>query len=208
MKTRLFLAAVMILAAATAFAANGNDDKPDYKSFSLELGTGIQPLHMTLAPTRKEELALADEGKTASDKDDFCPVLSLTEVWRLNAHWEFCLSEGISWKYLNLTQYEIFGTDPSGKPRYNINKGTPAGVKASLPIGTVSGRFRFIWSPTWKVKVYSAVGLGLSTATGFYPLPEITPVAIRLGEQNFYVFGEMTMGSLASIAHLGFGWRF
>ena len=210
MRTRILCAAIMLAASVTAYASVGNgSSEPFRKSFSLELGTGIQPLHMTLAPSTSEKKAFADQGiRLLSNSELSCPVISLTEVWRTRPHWELCLTEGISWKIMDSVQYDSFGTDPSGKPRYDINKSTPAGTRASLPVGSLTFQARFIWSPKWKVTVYSALGAGFTSATEFIPMPLVTPVALRFGGKHFYVFAEATLGPVASFGHGGLGWKF
>ena len=209
MKRRFIIAAVLILTAASAFAADDDTSGvPFRKSFSLELGTGLQPLHMTLSPTMKEEDALTEIGQEIKGEATINPTISLSEVWRFDPHWEFCLTEGICWKYMEVWQYDTFGIDPKGKPRYDLNKHTSLGMKPFKPIGTLSAQIRFIWVPEWKVAVYSAVGAGFSTATEFIPLPQVTPIALRVGGEHFYFFEETTLGPIASFVHLGLGWKF
>ena len=185
----------------------------DYRSFSLEAGTGLQPLHMTFAPTKQEQRMLAQSGQMAHEGDSMCPTLSLSEVWRLSGHWELCLTEGLSWKIYDLVQYPAFGTDPNGKTRYDANGVyTSLGKKASWPTGTLYAQARVIWSPKWKLTCYSAAGLGLVVAS-FSPgdisvLPGITPVGLRFGGEHLYGFAEFTISPIATLVHGGIGWRF
>ena len=211
MKSMILCAAILLAASASAFASGGKgSDEPFRKIFSLELGTGLQPLHMTLSPSRSEKESFASHGiaLTSLSSDLDCPVISISEVWRTRPHWELCLTEGISWKIMDSVQYGTFGTDPSGNPRYDLNNGTPAGTKAMLPVGSLSFQARFIWSPKWKVTVYSALGIGFTTVTEYIPMPLVTPVALRIGGEHFYGFAEATIGPVATFAHGGIGWRF
>ncbi len=176
--------------------------------FSLELGTGLQPLHMTAAPSYKEKEALAELGQLAIESGSFCPVLSLSAVWHVSPHWEMCATGGLSWKHFEYNQYPVFGTGPSGEPRYDLSKGQRAGWKASKPVPSLTAQARFIWSPEWAVTVYSALGLGLTTVTDLIPMPEVTPIAFRFGKDHFYTFAEATIGPVATFAHIGFGWKF
>ena len=207
MKKLAVLFFVLSVSSAFAYAVDGDGDD-QWKSFSLELGSGIQPLHMTLAPSHKEVLALADEGLVNNRSGEFCPVISISEVWRLSGHWELCLSEGVSWKYFKVSGFDSFGIDPAGKPRYDLTTAYPAGWRTSLPVGAIAFQARLIWSPKWKVTMYSALGVGLTTATMLYPMPVVTPIALRYGGDHFYFFAEATMSPLASLGHGGFGWRF
>ncbi|MBO4567020.1 MAG: hypothetical protein J5695_07320 [Bacteroidales bacterium] len=212
MRAHLLISSALLFAAITSYAADeGNSAAPFQKSFSLELGSGIQPLHMTLAPSHKEKLAYADKGIITQEAGNLdCPVISFSEVWRTRPHWELCLTEGISWKIMELRQYDnVFGTDPNGNPRYDISKSpTDIGRGASLPVGSLTFQARFIWSPKWKVTVYSALGAGLTTVTAFYPMPLVTPIALRFKGEHFYVFAEATMGPVATFGHGGIGWKF
>lgn len=200
MKTHILVVAALLAWGSAAYAYDGR--------FSIEVGTGLQPLHMTLAPTHAEEMALAELGQLALDSGSFCPVISLTGVWSLSPHWELCATGGISWKHFEYMQYPTFGTGPSGEPRYNLRNGKKAGWKASKPVPSLTAQARFIWSPNWKVTVYSALGLGFTSVTEIYPMPEITPIALRFGKEHFYTFAEATIGPIATFAHIGFGWRF
>lgn len=200
MKAHILVVVALLAWGSAAYAYDGR--------FSIEVGTGLQPLHMTLAPTHAEEMALAELGQLALDSGSFCPVISLTGVWSLSPHWELCATGGISWKHFEYMQYPTFGTGPSGEPRYNLRNGKKAGWKASKPVPSLTAQARFIWSPNWKVTVYSALGLGFTSVTEIYPMPEITPIALRFGKEHFYTFAEATIGPIATFAHIGFGWRF
>ena len=211
MKTHLFCAVVLLLASASAFAGEGDADQavlPFKKSFSLELGTGIQPLHATLTPYRSEKVSYADKGQRLSRHTDFYPNLSVSEVWRPWPHWEFCLTESFTCAIVDVQQYGTFGVDPNGKPRYDLNVVESSRIQPSIPIMAVTFQTRIIWSPYWRVTMYSALGFGFTTATEFYPLPEITPVAARFGSESLYFFAEATIGPIATFAHGGLGWRF
>ncbi len=185
----------------------------DYKSFSLEAGTGLQPIHMVLAPTKQEQRMLVQQGQMAHEDDSLCPNFSLSEVWRLSGHWEICLTEGISWKNYDLVQYPSFGIDPEGNTRYDAHaEYTSLGRRASWPVGTLYFQARLIWSPKWKVTCYSAAGVGLVVAAfsagNIAPLPGITPVGLRFGGKHLYGFAEFTLSPIATLGHGGVGLKF
>ena len=217
MKTRfLFVAALIFCTVTISFAAKAQESESFRKSFSLELGAGIFPFHATLGDAgRAEEAEYAKLGQRISSSDKIAPAFSLSEVWRTGEHWEFCLTEGVSWKWQNVTQYGVFGTDPNGDPRYDLTKVTDTWVKASKPVFSLTAQVRFIWSPNWKVTVYSATEIGISSNLFAYfytplsvPLPGITPVAVRYGGKHLYGFAELILGPIASFGHGGLGWRF
>lgn len=200
MKTRCLAVVALIFLGLSARAGDGK--------FSLEVGTGIQPLHMTFSPTSFEKEALAKLGQRAMEKDSFCPVFSINGAWRVTPHWELCATAGASTRIYQYVQYGTFGIDPQGQPRYDLNNGSVAGWKPSVPVATIAFQARFIWSPKWDVMVYSALGVGLTTVTDLIPIPEITPIALRFGQKKVYFFAEATIGSIATFAHGGIGWHF
>lgn len=204
MKRAVLTLALLLSAAASVFA----DEPEKVRSFSLELGVGAMPLHMYLVFPASAERELADLGQRSGDSKFDVPAISLSEVWRLNGHWEVALTEGVCWRYFDIIQYPEFGIDPDGKPRYDLHKGYSIGAKATPPVVSLTGQLRFIWSPKWKVTAYSAVQIGFTTASYIIPLPGITPVAVRYGGKHLYGFAEVTLGPVASFAHGGLGWRF
>lgn len=182
---------------------------PYPKSFSIELGTGLPPLHTSLlAPSRSVREQLAQSGQDINLTGAFYPVINLTGIYRSTLHSEYTLNLGVSWCHHRVTQYSVFGTDPKGQPRYDLDDGSPAGWKDSTPIGTLTFQYRYLYNPHRPVVVYSALGFGFSTHTSYLPLPSLTPIAARYGGEHFYGFLECTLGPLASFVHGGLGWRF
>lgn len=207
MRARFLITALLLL---TQLA--GAQELPFQKSFSLELGTGYQPLHMTLSPSRTVENALADKGQQVDKTGAYYPVISLTGVWRTRLRTEVALAAGISWCHHKIIQHEAFGIDPDGKPRYDLNKWKEAGWKDSTPIPSLTFRYRHLWNPDRALVAYSGAGVGIIPASGagypVIPLPELTPIGLRMAGEHFYFFLELTMGPVASLGHGGFGWRF
>lgn len=212
MRLRTILAAAVVLATATAVSAqeHGRSRLPYPKSYAIELGTGIQPLHMTFIPTYRYEAEIADKGQAVSSEDAFYPVASLTGVMRTRPRTEFTLTAGASWHHHRNKQCSVFGTDPEGKPRYNLNDWTYTEWMDSEPVFTLTFQWRHLWNPQNAFTVYTALGAGLviPTSMELAPMPSLTPVAFRYGGRHFYGFAELTLGTLATIVHGGFGWRF
>lgn len=199
---RFFCLFLVLLATVSAY---GQDFR---KSFSLEIGAAPGPLHMQAGPSWTEKKDLAEQGQEAFTHDIIPPAVSLSAVWRIGYRWETLVTGSFSWIHAPVTQYETFGIDPQGKPRYDLTKGTPAGWKNMFPTGSITVQWRVFWNPQWKVQPYSAFGAGLSTATEWIPLPSLVPVGVRFGRGHLYGFLETGFTPFATIGHGGLGWRF
>ena len=199
---RFFCLFLVLLATVSAY---GQDFR---KSFSLEIGAAPGPLHMQAGPSWTEKKDLAEQGQEAFTHDIIPPAVSLSAVWRIGYRWETLVTGSFSWIHAPVTQYETFGIDPQGKPRYDLTKGTPAGWKNMFPTGSITVQWRVFWNPQWKVQPYSGFGAGLSTATEWIPLPSLVPVGVRFGRGHLYGFLETGFTPFATIGHGGLGWRF
>lgn len=200
---RRFLPLFLVFLATVS--AHGQDFR---KSFSLEVGAAPGPLHMQAGPSWKEMKDLAEQGQEASTYDIIPPAVSLSAVWRTGYRWETLVTGSFSWIHAPVTQYETFGIDPQGKPRYDLTKGAPAGWKNLFPTGSLTVQWRVFWNPEWKVQPYSGFGAGLSMATEWVPLPSMVPVGVRFGRGHLYGFLETGFTPFASFGHGGLGWRF
>ena len=215
---RLLLAGALLLgAAASAF---GQEDgassayiNPFERSLSLEVGTGIAPAHMyviymSLSYERRSEFA--QYGQDADMDNAYYPEVDLSLVWRTSERWEHAFTAGVSWCHHQVLQYEEFGIDPQGRPRYNLYNGTPAGWADSSPFASITWQARYLYNPQAKVQMYSGIGLGIVTdlRTGAVPLPAITLFGIRYTTPHFYFFAEEPLNPIAILAHGGLGWKF
>ena len=207
MRRSLLLAAVLLMGGAAAASAQEEPVFP--KTFSLEVSTGYQPLHMNYSPSTARKQELAELGQAARKKDAYYPVINLTGVYRPWKRTEFTFTAGASWCFHPVTQYEVFGTDPYGKPRYDLQKGTPAGWKGSTPFFNVTLQWRHLWTPRHMVVLYSGAGAGIVfNAQHFFPAPSVTLIGLRAGGKHFYAFAECPIGPLATLIHGGLGWHF
>lgn len=175
------------------------------KRYSIEVGTGIPPLYMDYMTTADR---LAERGMSIDKESAFYPVVSLSGVMSVSDKNEFTLTIGTSWCHHKVIQYSVFGTDPNGKPRYNLHDGKPAGWMNSSLQWSVNLNWRHLWNPENMATFYSGLGIGYSPALGPTPVPTLTPVALRVGGNHFYGFIECTIGAVATFAHGGLGWRF
>lgn len=208
MKLRLLLAAATLLGAIGS--ASAQEPESFGKSYSVEVSTGIPPLHMlAFAPTWAEEHALAQKGQEVNSEGGFIPVINVTGVLRPRLKTEFTLTAGTCWYHHRLTQYSTFGTDPEGKDRYDLKDGRPAGWTNSNRSYSLTFQWRHLWNPGKAFTMYTALGAGLVYFDGdCVPLPSLTPIAFRYGGRHFYAFTELTLGTMASLVQGGLGWRF
>ena len=178
------------------------------KTFSLEVGAGMGPAHMYLLknPSRDTEKALDELGQEAIDGR--YPALTVSGALRTWDRWETVATVGVSWGRFSIVQYETFGIDPQGKPRYDLKKGSPAGEKDLDPLWTLTIQERVFWNPRWKVQPYSAWGLGIVFSSEVFPLPSVTPVGVRLGGRHFYGYIEAPLSTYGLLCHGGLGWTF
>lgn len=219
MKKGLVLLAFLLMAGIAGFAADygrygsyrtydspGLSEYDGTNYFTLEVGTGVRPLYMALVDLGKGNLA--EQGLRTDLKNAFYPVLTLTEVWRVGRITEVCLTEGAAAVVYDLRQYERFGYDPQGKPRYDLTQSSYAGRKVSKPLFSLTGQVRFLWFQSQTFTVYSAIGAGFYITEDFFPLPELVPGAVRYGRNHFYLFLENNIGPYATLLHGGLGWKF
>ena len=206
---RILIVALALLAGS--FAAFGQEDS-FRKTFSLELGVGPGPLHMMfpgVSPNHETETAWAEQGRRADKTTGYHPAFTLSGAIRTWDRWETVVTAGISWYRSRLVQYEAFGIDPQGKPRYDLKKATPVGGWTdSSPIASLTVQERVFWNPRWKAQMYSAFGLALTTSSELVPIPSLMPVCMRLGGRHLYFYAEPGFSPFASYLHGGLGFKF
>ena len=211
MKRPILLLAILLGTGISAYAQE--ESGMPQRNWSIEMGAGLIPYHMAMIPTRsiKEELAQygQEPGKVLNP---YGPAFSISGAYRLRRWTEFRFTLGASWRYYELTQYSVFGTDPDGKPRYNLSDGHYLGT-TSASIFSFTFQCFHIWNPGRAVELYSGGGLGFIAGKGNpltapIPLPELTPIGARFGKSACYGFLEVTVGPIASLVHGGVGVRF
>lgn len=185
------------------------------RTWSIELGTGVIPFHISFIPTRATKTELAQKGQAVGDVIcPYFPAFSLSGAYHLRKYTEFRFTVGASWRYYNLIQYSSFGTDPNGSPRYNLSDGSPAGWTVSRPVFSFTIQCFHVWNPGRTAELYSGGGVGLvidnqELLTGsVFPFPNLTPIGVRVGGKLFYGFAELTLGPIATLFHGGVGCRF
>ena len=208
MKARSLALAVLVFLGSTAYAQE--TEAPFLPYFSLELGTGMAPIHtlVNLLGMRNDS-ALADQGLTSVSAGAWAPSFSLSAAWHSALRWEFVVTGGLSWCHYRVNRYGTFGVDPQGKPRYDLNTPEPAGWKNSDRAYALFFQARRFWNPTQKVKLYSAAGFGayLDGST-IRPVPSLTPIAVRFGTGPLKFSVEHTFSPAATALQLCLGWTF
>ena len=200
MKRFAFVLTALLLMAVSANAQ---------KQWRLEVGTGLQPLHMGfpgVSPTNEAERELALKGQYAQRNGWFCPSVTASGVMNYTEHWELVLTGQIAWRNYNLIQYEEFGIDPYGRPRYNLQKKKDLGRQAGFPVASGTLQWRYLWNPWSDAQVYSGFGLGISAGTNFIPTPSITPLGFRATGEHLYLYFELPLGPYATFVAGGLGW--
>ena len=219
MKTRLLSLVILLCVTLSAYAQDGpfparvrlHRAMPWQKSLSLEIGTGVPPMHVLMFPSYSDKQAYAQKGQEISTQDAIYPVLSLSGVWRFGEQSELVLTAGVARCCFDITQYGVFGTDPNGNPRYNLEDPRPAGRGKTDLSPTLTFRYRHLWNPWSAVVVYYELGFGLGSFSTFLDapvLPACTPIGFRFGDDHFYVYLENTYSPVATLFHGGLGWRF
>ena len=177
--------------------------------FTIEFSSGLPIIQSLNVNTRHLEKQLAMEGIRIDKGGALHPLINLTGALLVSPRCELALTGGIYWYLHRITQFEAFGIDPQGNPRFDLNKPHPAGWRNSTPVGSLTFQVRWIWNPGESCAIYSAAGAGILTeGTKVVPLPSITPVGVRLGGEHFFGFFETTLGSVATLFQAGLGWTF
>jgi hypothetical protein len=211
MKTRLLTLVALLSCCATAHAQEIEEfPEPFDPYFTLEIATGMAPIHTLFRNAGLSwDEALADQGLDPKSSGSFCPAFSLSAAWHNSLKWEFVLTGGLSWCNYRVIQYDTFGWDPQGKPRYHLDKPLRTYRRSSHYAGALFFQARRFWNPTQKVKLYSAAGAGLYTdGKEFLPVPSFTPIAVRFGTGPLKFFIENTFSPAATGWNFGLGWTF
>lgn len=214
MKPRFLVAVLFLATAVSAVAQEEPQEAPKFnKTYSIELGTGIQPVYMNTfnTPSSWVKEQYADKGQKAVGPYRY-PVISLTGVIRVSRRSEHILTLGTTWCHHQILQYpwQTGGFDPEGKPRYNFSaEGTIVGSANNTQRYSITWQWRHLWTPDRLIVLYSGLGLGIVFSSNAHlPLPALTPLGLRIGGKHFYGFAEATVGPYATLAHGGLGWRF
>ena len=206
MKTRFLILVLLVCAGSLTHA----QEEPFQPYFTLEAGTGMTPIHSLVKLSGMNwDFDLADKGQDADLKGAWSPSFSLSAAWHTTLRWEFVLTGGVSWCHYKVIQYGIFGTDPEGKPRYDLNDPQETFWTDSDVAVALFFQARRFWNPTQKVKLYSAFGFGAYTdGRDVVPVPSVTPIAVRFGTGPLKFFIEHTFSPAATALQLGLGWTF
>ena len=209
MKALLIALAALMLSSIPVFAQE-DVDPPFSPYFTVEISTGMAPIHTLV--NRRWALGdeISDEGERAVGSRSFCPSFSLSAAYHASLKWECVLTAGYSWIHHQMIQYDSFGIDPKGQPRYDLGSHRDAGWKDSLSAAALFVQMRRFWNPTQKVKLYSAAGVGyvFDPSKNMGVVPSLTPIAVRFGTGHLKFFIENTFSPAATGFDFGLGWTF
>lgn len=198
MRRRALSVIVALLSFASFAGAQG---------FSLEIGGGFPPIHsLVIGPRTLDQYDLAEKGQEYREHA-INPAFSISAVWRKTDDWELIATGGMTWNRYTIVQYKEFGFDPEGDPRYDLRDGHKIDSVTEL-VPSLTAQFRHIFNPQSTVQLYTAFGVGLSVQTKLLPLPSWTPVGIRFHGRHIYWYLESTLSPIASLSHVGVGYRF
>ena len=211
MKVRLLTLALLAVSSTGAFAQEAEEPSVDFQpAFTLEIGSGWTPIHTLVNMSGlRRDFGLADKGQQASSSNAWGPTIFLSAAWQTYLRWEFVLTGGLSWCNYRVIQYDTYGWDPQGKPRYDLDNPLRTYRRNSHYAGALFFQARRFWNPTQKVKLYSAAGVGLYTdGKEFLPVPSFTPIAVRFGTGPLKFFIENALSPAATGWNFGLGWTF
>ena len=115
MKAHLTALVALLLLGANAYAQE--EEPPFFKQFSVEIATGLPPIHTLLEVNgTKYDKAFARDGKEPDMEGAWMPALSLSAVWKTARRWEMVLTGGVSWCHHKVIQYGTFGINRMGIP--------------------------------------------------------------------------------------------
>lgn len=209
MKARLLALAALMLWGASAFAQE-DIDPPFSPYFTLEIGSGMAPLHTLANGAWALGGDIYPEGTRADGGHYWCPSFSVSAAWHTTLKWEWVVTAGFSWVHHRMIQYDTFGIDPEGRPRYDLSAPHDIGTGDSLYAPAFFTQVRRFWNPTQKVKLYSAVGIGyvVDPSDAFGVVPSFTPIAVRFGTGHLKFFIENAITPAATLLDFGLGWTF
>ncbi len=209
----VLLTALLFTTGLRIRAQDGAVDTAHPWHYAWEIGAGPAPIPQALGRVSLDYGRMVEMGQYPNAVFDVDPAFILSWVYILNKKWDIAVSGGLSWFNYRLFQYETFGTDPEGKPRYDRSTGHYTGYWGkSLYCGALSVTGRRTWLRKGVFDLYSGIGLGISGglyADGWVlPMLALTPVGFRLGGRHLYVFAEATISPTATLGQGGLGWRF
>ena len=203
---RILIAMACLLLSISALS---QEKEPFQKSWSVEIGTGIYPFYMNFVPSRALETEFADNGQEFYNISDWLiSSVTVAGVYRFSLHSEVTATAQLNWRSYQIRQYPLFGTDPNGKDRYDLNQKAEYVSDGIVLVPALTFRYRYLYNPEHFVTVYTGFGLGFNYSSIFMVIPEITPVGLRFGRNHFYAFAELTIGNVATLGHGGLGWKF
>lgn len=186
------------------------------RTWSVEVGTGYAPIHITALSGSSENKSRASSGQYVTDLTPLS--FTLAGVMRTSERWEMKLIADFAWQNCAVMQFDTFGVDPDGQPRYKIDYQSAQYVGRINTdfVWSLTFMFRRIWNPAKDFQLYSEFGLGVLPQALFYSsffgdvyvIPSVTPIGARYCWNHIYLFAEIPLGPYATLIHGGLGWNF
>lgn len=174
------------------------------EGFSIQVGTGLGRTLTTVLYEVESEYESKGQDLTIGN---FSPTFTVSGVFEIQELTEIVLRAGISRYTRRIDQYGVFGTDPYGRPRYDI-KGVPVkSWKKNVVVPSTTVLLRLLWGGGSFFESYSEIGFGISFVDGVKFVPAVTPFAFRAGGEHLYFFVENTYSPDALFLHIGLGWH-
>lgn len=214
------MAVVLLLGVAvTVFAQESLVDAlatADFeKTWSVEVGSGYPPIHATLGGGANMNRSLASSGQFVTDLTPLS--FTLAGVMRTSERWEMKLIADFAWHNCAVKQFDTFGVDPNGQPRYIIDYDNAQYIGRRNTGYTLSLAFTFrrIWNPSKAFQVYSEFGGGIFNRPTSAIISKLylcsfslTPIGVRYCWDHLYLFAEIPFSPYATLIHGGLGWKF
>ena len=182
---------------------------PFKKTISLEIGTGYAPIHNLALGNGVIRTQLAPSGQFASD--GYPLSFTMVGVLRTGKFWEMKLTTDFTWQNCGVKQFDTFGVDPYGQPRYKMDyeNAEYIGRRNMNFSWSATLTMRRIYNPFRNFQTYTEFGLGVVVFQGRAAiLPSITPIGARYCWEHFYLFAEFPFTPYATLLHGGLGWKF
>lgn len=180
---------------------------------SIEISTGIPPLHGQLG----YDANLLKYQRGIEMKRLYMPSVNVGYTFCISEKWDFNAVFNACAAVYSMSQYKATFKEGDVKPdgtiaqanEFDFQSAPESTWTETSPSYSLMADARFKWYRSESVRLYSALGAGVSLVAGnVIPTPYITPVGINFGKNHIYGLAELNISSAATIALAGIGFRF
>jgi hypothetical protein len=218
---KLSLTVFIALLTAVSWSAGAQEELSSPCRYAIEVTCGDGPLFRRMSsqsifsdfPSYEKSRELAEKGQEGVRESVFFPTISVNWVFIGERNTDIVLSARVAWCNYAVVSHPVFGTDPKGKPRYELTESTPVGRENFSPAGTITVSGRHTWASAGPVDFFLAVGGGFCVGPdignrGIIPEAFFSPLGIKIGHGHFYGLAEVSLGICSPWCQGGIGWRF